>query len=137
MLSKRPIAQTAAGWSGNRNGRKTITLSWFVSGVIASCGHAMTWAGVTPQRRPNKLPQQELRSYHPDRKPGVAQNADRDVRPTDAEAKESKNASSCQKPTSLLLSELLKVIRLTRMRIPLDWSRLLSYRLSLPYRSFY
>ena len=29
-----------------------------------------------------------------------AQNADRDVRPTDAEAKESKNASSCQKSPS-------------------------------------
>ena len=28
--------------------------------------------------------------YLPDRKPGGAQNADRDVRPTDAEAKESK-----------------------------------------------
>jgi len=39
--------------------------------------------------------------YHPDRKPGGAQNADREVRPTDAEAKESKNASSCQKSPSI------------------------------------
>ena len=35
-------------------------LSWFVPGVMASCGHAITWSGVRPQRRPNKLPQQEL-----------------------------------------------------------------------------
>ena len=39
--------------------------------------------------------------YLPDRKPGGAQNADRDVRPTDAEAKESKNAASCQKSPSI------------------------------------
>ncbi len=62
----------------------------------------MAWSGVTPQRRPNKLPQQDwAMKYHPDRKPGGAQNADRDVRPTDAEAKESKNASSCQKSPSI------------------------------------
>jgi hypothetical protein len=35
--------------------------------------------------------------YHPDRKPRGAQNADRGVRPTDAEAKESKNVSSVSK----------------------------------------
>ena len=39
--------------------------------------------------------------YQVDRKPEGAQNADRDVRPTDAEAKESKNASSCQKSSSI------------------------------------
>ena len=61
----------------------------------------MTWAGVTPQRRPNKLTTTGAMKYHPDRKPGGAQNEDRDIRPTDAEAKESKNASSCQKSPSI------------------------------------
>lgn len=39
--------------------------------------------------------------YHPDRKPGGAQNADRDARPTDAEAKESKNPWYSTTPLSL------------------------------------
>ena len=65
LFAARPIvrarkSETAGGWSGDRNRRTTTTLSWFVPGVIASCGHAMAWSGVTPQARPNKLPQQEL-----------------------------------------------------------------------------
>jgi len=39
--------------------------------------------------------------YHADRKPGGAQNADRDVRPTDAGAKESKNEDGISKKVGL------------------------------------